>query len=279
MIFPETLESKLGFDQIRQRLKSYCLSNSGAEYIDRMKFSTDAEFIKILLRQNLEFKQILETENFPSQHFFDAHDWLKKISLEGNYLESGEFLNLAQALDTILACKIFINKFKEKYPQLLKLSEPVALTDALAKSIYNKIDDRGIVRDSASPDLGKIRKRLREEQARLRKLSDQLFREAVENKFVPEGALPTIREGRLVIPILAEHKRRMKGFILDESATGQTVFMEPAEMLDTNNEIRDLEHSEKREIIRILKELTDRLRQELPLLKLAFQFLAQIDFI
>src|SRR5687768_2830333 len=141
MIFPETFESKLGFDQIRQRLKGYCLSNSGAEYIDRMRFSTDAEFIKILLKQNLEFRQILETENFPSQHFFDAQDWLKKIALEGNYLESAEFLNLAQALDTILSCKNFITKSKEKYPQLFKLSEPVILTETLAKSVYNKIDD------------------------------------------------------------------------------------------------------------------------------------------
>jgi DNA mismatch repair protein MutS2 len=279
MIFPETFEAKLGFDQLRQRLKNYCLSNSGADWVERMKFSTDPEFIQVLLKQSLEFRQVLETSDFPSQHFFDGHDWIKKISLEGNFLEASEFLNLAQALDTILACKNFIVKSKETFPQLFKLSEPVTLTSELAHTIYQKIDDRGSVKDSASADLGKIRKRLREEQARLRKLSDQLFRQAVEDKLVPEGALPTIREGRLVIPILAEHKRRMKGFILDESATGQTVFMEPTEMLDTNNEIRDLEHSEKREIVRILKELTDRMRDQLPVLKLSFQFLAQIDFI
>jgi DNA mismatch repair protein MutS2 len=279
MIFPDTLESKLGFDQIRQRLRSYCLSNSGAEWVERMKFSVDSEFISILLRQSLEFRQILETSDFPSQHFFDGQEWFKKISLEGNFLEAIEFLNLSQALETILACKNLIIKSKEKYPQLFKLSEPVNLTGDLSQLIYQKIDDRGIVKDSASPDLAKIRKKIREEQAKLRKLSDQLFRQAVENKLVPDGALPTIREGRVVIPILAEHKRRIKGFILDESATGQTVFMEPAEMLDTNNEIRDLEHSEKRETIKILKELTDRFRAELPLLKLSFQFLAQIDFI
>lgn len=280
MIFPNTLENKLGVDQIRLRLKSYCLSVAGAEWVDRMRFSADADFIKILLRQNLEFRQILEkSETFPSQHFFDGEDWLKRISLEGNYLEAEEFLKLSQALDTILACKNFLVKTKEIYPQLHQLAELVSVTSELPQVIRAKIDDRGTVKDAASPELGRIRKKLRDEQSRLRKLADQLFRNAVEEKWVPEGALPTVRDGRLVIPIQAEHKRRIKGFILDESATGQTVFMEPAEMLDVNNEIRDLEHAEKREVIKILKELTSRLREQLPALKLAFQFLGQIDFI
>jgi DNA mismatch repair protein MutS2 len=280
MIFPDALENKLGVDQIRLRLKSYCLSLAGTEWVDRMRFSTDGEFIKILLRQNLEFKQILEkSEAFPTQHFFDAEEWLKRIALAGNYLEAEEFLKLAQALETILACRNFLIKAKEFYPQLHKLSEPVTVTAQLPQLIHTKIDDRGTVKDLASPDLGRIRKKLRDEQNRLRKLADQLFRHAVEEKWVPEGALPTIRDGRLVIPVQAEHKRRIKGFILDESASGQTVFMEPTEMLDINNEIRDLEHSEKREVIRILKELTDQLREQLPVLKLAFHFLGQIDFI
>lgn len=280
MIFPETLEDKLGVDQIRQRLKSFCLSTAGAAWIDRMRFGTDPEFIKILLRQNLEFKQILEkSENFPSQHFFDGEEWMKRISLEGNYLEAEEFLKLARALETIIDSRTFLNKAKETYPQLYKLSEPVTITSQVPQLIHEKIDDRSLVKDSASPDLSKIRKKLREEQTRLRRLADHLFRQAVDQKWVPEGALPTIRDGRLVIPIQAEHKRKLKGFILDESATGQTVFMEPTEMLETNNEIRDLEHSEKREVIRILKALTDEMRTRLNDLKLSFQFLAQIDFI
>ncbi|MBT1701220.1 endonuclease MutS2, partial [Fulvivirgaceae bacterium PWU4] len=242
MIFPETLEQKLGVDQIRQRLVSYCLSAAGAAWVDRMRFSTDPEFIRILLRQSLEFRQIMEKgEGFPSQHFFDAETWLKRIALEGSYLEAEEFLKMSQALETILAAKNFLIKSKELYPQLHQLSEPVAITGQLPQLILSKIDDKGMVKDSASDELGRIRKRLREEQNRLRKLADQLFRTAVAEKWVPEGALPTVREGRVVIPIHAEHKRKMKGFILDESATGQTVFMEPAEMLDANNEIRDLE--------------------------------------
>jgi DNA mismatch repair protein MutS2 len=280
MIFPETLEQKLGFDQIRQRIKSYCYSQAGSAWIDRMKFSIDPEFIKVLLRQSLEFRQILEkSENFPSRFFYDGDEWLQKIAMEGSYLEAEDFLKLANALDTVVGCLNFLIKSREIYPQLHKLSEPVAITDQLPKLIYAVIDDKAMVKDSASADLGKIRKKLRDEQNRLRKQADQLFRNAVEQKWVPEGALPTIREGRLVIPVLAEHKRKLKGFILDESATGQTVFMEPTEMLDTNNEIRDLEHAEKREVIRILKELTGNLRQQLYALKQSFQLLAQIDFI
>jgi DNA mismatch repair protein MutS2 len=280
MIYPNEFEDKLGFVQIRQKLKGYCLSDAGAAWVDRMRFSTEVDFIRILLKQSLEFLQILEKgEPFPSRYFFDPGEWIQKITLEGNWLEADEFLNLAYSLETIIACKTFLNKAREIYPELYKLAEPVAVTSALAQSVFVKIDDKAQVRDSASPDLGRIRKRLREEQIRLRKIADQIFRTAVEEKWVPEGALPTIREGRVVIPIQAEHKRKLKGFILDESATGQTVFMEPTEMLDANNEIRDLEHSEKREVIRILKELTDEFRQQLPVLRTAFQFLAQIDFI
>src|SRR5688572_1308507 len=129
MIFPENLELKLGVDQIRQRLISFCLSAAGAKWVDRMRFSTDAEFIRILLKQNLEFRQILEKgEGFPSQHFFDGEDWLKRIGLEGNYLEAEEFLKLSQSLETILAAKIFLVKSKELYPQLHQLSEPVSIT-------------------------------------------------------------------------------------------------------------------------------------------------------
>jgi DNA mismatch repair protein MutS2 len=266
MIYPNEFEDKLGFVQIRQKLKGYCLSDAGAAWVDRMRFSTEVDFIRILLKQSLEFLQILEKgEPFPSRYFFDPAEWIQKITLEGNWLEADEFLNLAYSLETIIACKTFLNKAREIYPELYKLAEPVAVTSALAQSVFVKIDDKAQVRDSASPDLGRI--------------ADQIFRTAVEEKWVPEGALPTIREGRVVIPIQAEHKRKLKGFILDESATGQTVFMEPTEMLDANNEIRDLEHSEKREVVRILKELTDEFRQQLPVLRTAFQFLAQIDFI
>ncbi|MFZ6013724.1 MAG: endonuclease MutS2, partial [Bacteroidota bacterium] len=280
MIYPQELEQKLGFDQIRQKLRSLCLSSAGSAWVDRMSFAVDAELITRLLKQNLEFRQILEKgETFPARYFFDASEWLQQIALEGNYLEPEAFLNLANALETVLAGRSFLVKSKEFYPELFKLTEPVTLTSDLPQSIFAKIDDKAQVKDSASAELSRIRRKLRDEQSRLRRLAEQLFRNAVAEKWVPEGALPTVRDGRLVIPVQAEHKRKIKGFILDESATGQTVFMEPAEMLDANNEIRDLEHAERREVIIILKTLTESLRTHRQVLEEAFRFLSYIDFI
>ncbi|MEO5599472.1 MAG: Smr/MutS family protein [Cyclobacteriaceae bacterium] len=280
MIYPDTLEQRLGFDQIRLKLKSYCYSTAGGGWVDRMAFDTDPAVIKILLKQALEFRLLLETsEAFPSRHYYDGEDWLNRIALEGNYIDADQFVKLAQALETILDVKNFLFKSKHIYPELYSLTASVVITAKVTESIYQKIDDKAMVRDSATPELGKIRKKLREEQTRLRRLADQLYRHAVAEKWVAEGALPTVREGRMVLPIQAEHKRKMKGFILDESATGQTVFMEPAEMLDANNEIRDLEHAEKREVIAVLKSLTDVMRAQLPALRDSFHFLSQIDFI
>lgn len=280
MNFPHDFEGKLGFDQIRQRLNAFCLSQPALNLVGELTSSTDFDTITSLLHQNLEFKQILEKgEAFPSNHFIDPEEILKKVSLEGNYLDEPEFLQLVYSLQTIFACRDFLVKNNEFYPTLFQLTTPVTISKTIAQRILSIVDENATVKDSASPDLGRIRKRLRDEQGRVRKLVDQVYRHAIEQSWVPEGALPTIREGRLVIPILAEHKRRMKGFILDESATGQTVFMEPTEVLEANNEIRDLEHAQKREVIRILKQLTDEVRALLPELKLAYYFLAQVDFI
>lgn len=280
MIYPDSFEQKLGFDQIRAKLRSYCLSHTGEEWVDRMRFSTEYHFIHALLHQNLEFRLILEKgEPFPDRHFYDSSEWLRRIALEGNWLEPDEFLAMAYSLETIIACRVFLHKSAELYPELYKLVIPVSITSELSDRVHATIDDKAQVRDAASPELRSIRKRLREEQSRIRKLTDQIFRQAVSEQWVPDGALPTIRDGRVVIPILAEHKRRMKGYIMDESSTGQTVFMEPAEVLEANNEIRDLEHEEKREVTRILTALTEVFRAQLQPLRQAYRFLGQIDFI
>jgi len=280
MQYPSDFEIKLGFDQIRQKLSSYCLSSLGIRLVNALQFHTDNEQVSMLLRQNLEFKQIFERgETFPSNHFIDPEDIFKKVSLEGNYLDEPEFLQLAFSTQTLMACRDFLVKAREFYPTLFELTLPITVSKNVSNRILSIIDENGTIKDSASVELGRIRKKLRNDQGHLRKLVDQVYRHAIEQDWVPEGALPTIRDGRLVIPILAEHKRRMKGFILDESASGQTVFMEPTEVLDANNEIRDLEHAQKREVIRILKQLTDEVRVQLPDLQIAYQFLAQIDFI
>jgi DNA mismatch repair protein MutS2 len=279
MVFPSEFEQKLGFDQIRHRLKNYCLSPLGIGRVDQMNFSFDFEIILTQLKQNLEFKNILEKdEEFPSTHYIDPTEYFKTAAIEGAFLEQEAFYEILRSLQTIVACKKFLESNHEVYPELGKLTQPVSVSSALVKSIESRFDEKGHVRDNASPELGRIRKRIRDEQSRVKHLIDQLFRQAVGNGWVPEGISTTIRDGRLVIPVLAEHKRKISGFIMDESATGQTVYLEPAQALEANNEIRDLIHAERREIIKILRELTTLVRENLPELRDAYYFLALLDF-
>jgi DNA mismatch repair protein MutS2 len=279
MVFPSEFEQKLGFDQIRHRLKNYCLSPLGIGRVDQMNFSSDFEIILTQLKQNLEFKNILEKdEEFPSTHYIDPTEYFKTAAIEGAFLEQEAFYEILRSLQTIVACKKFLESKHEVYPELGKLTQPVSVSSALLKSIESRFDEKGHVRDNASPELGRIRKRIRDEQSRVKHLIDQLFRQAVGNGWVPEGISTTIRDGRLVIPVLAEHKRKISGFIMDESATGQTVYLEPAQALEANNEIRDLIHAERREIIKILRELTTLVRENLPELRDAYYFLALLDF-
>ena len=244
-----------------------------------MKFSSDFEQVKIGLIQNLEFKQILDKgEAFPIANFFDPEVLFQTIAIEESFVEEEDFLRIALSLKVIVDCQSFLFKAKEVYPELWKLSEPVNVPARTLNTLLSKLDERGRIKDNASPELTRIRKRLREEEGRARKITEQIFRQAVSQGWVPDGISPAIREGRVVIPILSEHKRKLKGFILDESATGQTIYIEPTEVLDANNEIRDLEHADRREVIKILKELTALLRSHLPELREAYQVLAWIDF-
>lgn len=279
MVFPSEFELKLGFDQIRHRLKNYCLSPLGIRLVDEMDFSTDFTAIQTLLKQNLEFKLILEKgDEFPASNYSDPTEYFKTAAVEDSFLEEDAFHTILLSLQTILACRKFLVTNQEPYPELFKLTQPVSISLELVKAIESKFDDKGQVRDNASAELGKIRKRIRDEQFRVKRLVDQIFRQAVGHGWVPEGSSTTIRDGRLVIPVLAEHKRKLSGFIMDESATGQTVYMEPSEVLEANNEIRDLIHADRREVVKILKELTNLIRNNLPQLREAYQFLSIIDF-
>lgn len=279
MVFPIEFEQKLGFDQIRQRLKNYCLSPLGIRLVDRMNFSSDFEIILTQLKQNLEFRNIFDKdEEFPSTHYSDPTEHFKTAAIEDSFLEQEAFYEILRSLQTIIACKKFLESHQEEYPELGKLTQSVSVFSELIKNIESRFDDRGHIRDNASPELGKIRKRIRDEQSRVKHLIDQIFRQAVGNGWVPEGVSTTIRDGRLVIPVLAEHKRKIAGFIMDESATGQTIYLEPTQALEANNEIRDLIHAERREIVKILRGLTTLIRQNLPMLRDAYSFLAIIDF-
>jgi DNA mismatch repair protein MutS2 len=245
-----------------------------------MHFSSEYEWVNTELTLVTEFKDLTERSlDFPANHFYDPQEWLDRASIEGNFLEPSELHQFSLLLHTLHTSISFLQKNANLFPNLSSLTAQVQSQEKVRKQIDEKIDDASQVKDTASPELQRIRRKLRDEQHAIRKMAEQFFRHAVAEKWVPEGAQPTIRDGRVVIPLLAEHKRRVKGFVLDESATGQTVFLEPAEMLDANNAIRELEHAERREIIRIVKELTALIRLHHTALVIAFNFLARIDFI
>ena len=279
MVFPAEIEQRLGFDQIRSKLINYCQGPLGVELVNQMEFSSSHPKILTLLLQNAEFKLILESGNeFPSTLHSNPNEHFKRAAIEGSYLEEEAFQQIIKSLQIISECRQFFKLHQESYHEMFKVSAVIAAPENLIKTLQSKFDDHGLVRDSASAELSKIRKSLHTGQQRVKRLMDQLFRNAVDQGWVPEGVSAAIREGRVVIPVLAEHKRKIKGFIVDESATGQTVYMEPAEVLEANNEIRDLFHAERREVIKILKELTSQLRVHLPELYPSFSFLGIVDF-
>lgn len=280
MIYPNDIEHKLGFDQIRRILSGYCLSTLGQHEVDDIRFSSDFKTIKTSLAESREYKSLKErSETFPLARYYDPSSHYPVIAVEGGFIESETLREIALSLQAVFDCIDFLFKHREAYPSLYELTIPVDLRKGIAETIHQKIDDTGNLKDNASPELLRIRKKLKDETHRARKLVDQMFREAFGNGFVPEGRSPVVRDGRVVIPVLAEFKRKVKGVILDESATGQTVYMEPTEVIEANNELRNLELDERREIIRLLKELTSLLREVLPQMKQAFKLLGKFDFI
>lgn len=279
MLYPNDIEKKLDVDKIRVLLSSYCQSTLGKGYVDRVYFSSDIDQVTKWLTQTAEFKSILQSgENFPHNHFYDVSDSLSKAKVDGVFLLEDEFLKIKNSLETILECAIFL-KEDEKYPQLSKLVYLVSIDKTLINAIAKVIDEKGIVRDGASTALKTIRSEIKRGQQQLRKTLDSIFRTSKEKGYVPEGSSLTVRDGRMVIPLQAEHKRKLKGFIHGESTTGQTIFMEPAEVLEANNQLRELEYAERREIIKLLTKLTDEVRNQIEPLKNAYRFLGIIDFI
>jgi DNA mismatch repair protein MutS2 len=279
MLFPENIFQKLGFDEVKELLKQECLSPMGKDLVDRMQFISNYDLLKKLLDQTHEFKQILESGKlFPSDHFYDLKSILHKVKVEGTFLLEDEFHKVYLSLQTVFAC---IHYFKEQeglYPNIELLFKDLKTDKAILTMIDKVIDQKGKIKNNASKELADIISSIASNETEARKKITQIFKGLQNEGYTSDGQL-TVREGRMVIPLLAEYKRKVKGIILDESSTGQTVFMEPAEVFELNNRIRDLEYEKRREIVRILTLLTDELRPYLPVLLSYHQLLTIIDFI
>ncbi|HYH57244.1 MAG TPA: endonuclease MutS2, partial [Anseongella sp.] len=238
MLYPRNIADKLGFTEVRSLLKSYCLSPMGEELAERIQFITKADLLRKLLTQTAELKRILEDDApFPSSDYLDIRPFLHKIKLENAFLTEEEVFSLMLVLKTVFQIIRYFEERDEQYPALRLLLENLKAEKELARITGRIIDEKGQVRPDASPRFGEILQQIHKTERESGKRLDTIFRLAVKEGWIADGNL-TVRQGRTVIPIQAEFKRKIKGFIHDESATGQTVFIEPAEVFELNNQLR-----------------------------------------
>ena len=314
VIYPNNFEHKLGFDEIRRLLKERCLSTLGKEKVDEIAFSTDCREINEWLSQVREFRRLKEEkDDFPMQFFFDVREAVTRIRLENTHLEEDEVWDLRRSLETIANIVRYLSRNEEggtrnenshtadqttpnpsysggekaqngntpqyPYPALQRLTEGVVTFPAVIRRIDSILDKFGKIKDSASMTLAGIRHELEKTQGSISRTLYTILHAAQKDGLVDKDAAPAMRDGRLVIPVAPQVKRRINGIVHDESATGKTVFIEPTEVVEANNKVRQLEAEERREIIRILTVFTDEVRPHVKEILDSYQFLAQIDLI
>ena len=284
MIYPDNFENKIQFNEIRSLLKGYCLSQLGKDKVDDMAFTSDAERINTALSQTREFRRMQEeADDFPLQFFFDMRASIKRIRIEGTHLEENEIFDLRRSLETISGIVKFLNRSDDDgnydYPTLHALTEDVMTFPDLIRRIDQILDKYGKIKDTASPRLAEIRSQLRKAEGSVSRTLYNILHAAQSEGLVEKDVTPTLRDGRLVVPVAPAMKRRIKGIVHDESSTGKTVFIEPTEVVEANNRIRELEADERREIIVILTEFSKLVRPHVDDIIYAYQLLAEIDFI
>lgn len=279
MIYPENALDKLGFTEIKQLIKTHCISEMGRNMVDKIGFMSNYDQILKFLQQTAEFKNILTSqEALPIQSFYDIKKLADKTRVEGVFLSEDEFYQVHTSLLTVFAVISYFEQRKGVYPTLEALFENLAIEKAILKNIETVIDEKGKIKPNASKQLADLIGAIAKAENEARKKIDQIYKNAQSNNWLADGSL-TVREGRICIPLLSENKRKIKGFIHDESASGQTVYIEPEEVFSLNNLVRDLEFDKRREIIRILTDLTDKLRPYVPILIAYHGFLTKLDFV
>jgi DNA mismatch repair protein MutS2 len=281
MVYPDNFEWKIGFDRIRRELASNCISSMGRACVEQLVFSSEYEYLRHELDITDEFRRILISgKAFPSQDYYDLRQELRRISIAGTFMEPEQLAELRSSVRTILEIKAYMEKCDaQSFPLLLEETGPMIVSPWIPGSLDRIIDDKGDIRDDASPALLELRRKQEQQKKLVEKRIRTIYRSLKKEGVAADEAEITIRNGRSVIPLPAANKRRIRGFIHDESSTGQTVYIEPEEIFDLNNEIRELESAEKREIIRILMAFTDELRPEVALLSLTYDILGRLDFI
>ncbi len=281
MIYPENFETKIGFDRIRKLLAEKCLSPMGLDTVDAIKFLGDLDSISFKLSATYEFQQLLQFEDyFPSEHYYKISDCLNKIRVPGSFPEVQEVFDMKRSLETV---KTIVNLFKKKeddsYPVLKSICGSVKIYPYVLDATDRIIDKNGSIKDNASRKLKEIRNDITGKGATVSKRLNAILKQAQADGIVDSDTVVSVRNGRGVIPVSTYDKRRIKGLIHDQSASGKTVFIEPAEIVEINNDIVELEYEERREIVRILTSFADDIRPYIDDLRGTNDFLGEIDFI
>ncbi len=280
-IYPDNFENKIGFDKIRELLFSRCLSEMGKEHTADCHFSSDPQLIVKQLDETVEFQRIIRDElNFPTGYFIDMRSVLRKSRILGTFLEVFELFDLKRSLETVRAIANFLKeKEQEIFPQLYLVVRDIQIFPFLYDKIDQILSKNGTIKDNASPELVKIRREILSLQSGVSKIMAKILKHAQAEGLVEKEVTVSIRDGRAVIPVISSNKRKMKGIVHDESATGRTSYIEPEEIVETNNRIRELESAERREIVRILTKFTDELRPYADDLERSYEILGILDFI
>ena len=282
MIYPDNFEHKTGFDEIRQMLSDRCICLLGVQLVDEMQFMTDFQPIEKALDETMEFVRILtEGKSFPDQNYHDLREALARIKVVGTWLDETELLGLWRSLETISGIVEFLNKEDNQglYPNLTELAQSVAVFPTITQGIARILTKFGKLKDNASPELYRIRMDLTNTSFSISRILNSILKQAQTDGLVDKDTAPTMRDGRLVLPVAPSLKRKIRGIVHDESASGKTVFIEPEEVVEANNRIRELEADERREVTRILIAFTDSIRPEIPSILESYGFMAKIDFI
>lgn len=281
VIYPSNFEQKIGFVSVRQMLSEHCISAMGLENVEKMAFSSDSAFILKSLEQTEEFIGLLQTGvPFPMRDFHDLREAFHNIQIDGTCLSVDDLFALKPSLNVLEAILRYgRSEGAGNTPRIKSLIEDIFIDRSVFTEANRLVDDKGEIPDNASTELLEIRQSIRRKQGGIEKRIRQIMGDAKTAGWVDQKAELTVRDGRLVIPVKAGDKRAIRGFIHDESATGQTVYIEPAEIFDTSNEIKELEYAERREIHRILMAFTRLLRPYLSELRKAWDMLGELDFI
>ena len=281
MVYPDNFENKIGFDRIRSQVKALCVTQGAVDKLFEAAFSDDYESVVARLGQVFEMRTVLMMDNgLPEGSFVDMDAFLKKGAVEGSFLEVGELAALRKGLAMVHGLVAFFNsRTDEQYPQLRTLCSGVDGFPEIINHIDSIVDKFGKVRDNASAELFSLRRTIRDRESQVSRRLQQIMGQAQASGIVDGDVSVSIREGRAVIPVAAANKKKIKGLIHDESATGKTVYIEPIEVVELNNELKALEYEERREVVRILTRFTDAIRPDLPRIRESGDFLTTMDFI